>query len=123
MRVTPVTSWITALMLIAFAVSMTASSSQAQHTEQVIQVSAKQFEFSPNTITVKKGVPVTLEFTSTDKLHGFSCPALKIRSDIPAGKTTLLRFVPDKAGTFSFHCDNFCGAEHESMIGTITVTE
>lgn len=95
----------------------------AQNAEQVIKITAKQYEFSPDAITVKKGVPVVLEFTSPDKLHGFFCPALKIRSDIPPGKTTSLRFVPDKAGTFPFHCDNFCGLGHEKMTGTLTVTE
>lgn len=91
--------------------------------EQLIKITAKQFEYSPNAFTVKKGTPVVLEFTSLDRLHGFSCPALKIRSDIPPGKTTTLRFVPDKTGTFPFHCDNFCGSGHEHMTGTITVTE
>ncbi len=95
----------------------------AAENEQIIQISAKRFEYSPKDITVKKGVPVVFQFTSLDRLHGFNCPGLKIRSDIPSGKTTILRFVPDKAGTFPFHCDNFCGTGHEGMKGTITVTE
>ena len=123
MRATTTTSWIIALLFIAFGMTLAVSSLQAQPAEQVIKITAKQFEYSPNAITVKKGVPVVLEFTSLDKLHGFSCPSLKIRSDIPPGKTTTLRFTPDKAGTFPFHCDNFCGMGHEKMTGTITVTE
>jgi cytochrome c oxidase subunit 2 len=95
----------------------------AAETEQVIQITAKKFEYSPKDITVKKGVPVVLEFTSLDRLHGFSCPGLGIRSDIPPQKVTKLRFVPDKVGTFPFHCDNFCGSGHEGMTGTITVKE
>src|ERR1700690_1382113 len=95
----------------------------AADTEQVIQITAKRFEYSPKDITVKKGVPVVLEFTSLDRLHGFSCPGLGIRSDIPSQKVTRLRFVPQKAGTFPFHCDNFCGGGHEGMTGTITVNE
>ncbi len=95
----------------------------AAETEQVIKISAKRFEYSPNEITVKKGVPVVLEFTSLDRLHGFNCPGLGIRTDIPPQKTTRLRFVPQKAGKFPFHCDNFCGSGHEGMTGTITVTE
>jgi len=95
----------------------------AAETEQVIQITAKRFEYSPKDITVKKGVPVILEFTSLDRLHGFSCPGLGIRSDIPPKKVTKLRFVPQKVGTFPFHCDNFCGGGHEGMTGTIKVTE
>lgn len=95
----------------------------AAENEQVIQITAKRFEYSPKEITVKKGVPVVLEFTSLDRTHGFDCPGLGIRTDIRPGKVNRLRFVPDKAGTFPFHCDNFCGSGHEGMKGTITVTE
>jgi cytochrome c oxidase subunit 2 len=95
----------------------------AADAEQVIQVTAKRFVYSPKDITVKKGVPVVLEFTSLDRLHGFNCPGLGIRTDIPPQKVTKLRFVPQKVGTFPFHCDNFCGSGHEGMSGTITVTE
>jgi cytochrome c oxidase subunit 2 len=95
----------------------------AAENEQVIQITAKRFEYSPKEITLKKGVPVVLEFTSLDRLHGFNCPGLKLRMDIRPGKVNTLRFTPDKAGTFPFHCDNFCGSGHEGMRGTIIVTE
>ncbi|MDD5712394.1 MAG: cupredoxin domain-containing protein [Smithellaceae bacterium] len=91
--------------------------------EQVIKVVAKRFEYSPNTITVKIGVPVDLEFTSLDRLHGFNCPGLSIRTDIYPGKVNRLQFVPQKKGTFPFHCDNFCGSGHEGMTGTLLVTD
>ncbi|MGA3173458.1 MAG: cupredoxin domain-containing protein [Syntrophorhabdales bacterium] len=95
----------------------------AAENEQVIKITAKRFEYSPKEITVKKGVPVVLEFTSLDRLHGFDCPALKIRTDIRPGQVSTVRFVPDKVGTYLFHCDNFCGTGHEGMRGTIKVVE
>ena len=95
----------------------------AEETERVIKITAKRFEYSPNEITVKKGVPVVLEFTSLDRLHGFDCPGLGIRTDISPKKVTQLRFVPEKVGEFPFHCDNFCGSGHEKMTGKIIVTE
>ncbi len=95
----------------------------ADEPEQVIQIKARRLEYSPKEITVKKGIPVLLQLVSADRLHGFSCPALGIRRDIYPGKVNSVRFVPDKAGTFPFHCDNFCGTGHEGMRGTIIVTE
>ena len=74
----------------------------AAEKEQVIQITAKRFEYSPKEITVKKGVPVVLEFTSLDRLHGFDCPGLEIRTDIRPGKVIQVRFVPHKVGTFPF---------------------
>ena len=95
----------------------------AAENEQVIKITAKRFEYSPKEITLKKGVPVILDFTSLDRMHGFNCPGLGIRMDIRPGKVNTLRIVPDKVGTFPFHCDNFCGSGHEGMRGTIIVTE
>jgi cytochrome c oxidase subunit II len=95
----------------------------ANDKEVIIKITAKKFEYSPKDISVKKGVPVILEFVSLDRLHGFYCAGLKIRTDIEPQKVNRLRFIPEKAGTYPFHCDNFCGSGHEGMTGTITVTE
>jgi hypothetical protein len=40
----------------------------------VVAISAHQWAFSPDTITLKKGAAVDLELTSTDVHHGFSLP-------------------------------------------------
>jgi len=95
----------------------------ADEAGQVIRVTAKRYEYSPSEITLKKGVPVTLEFTSLDRPHGFNCPDLGIRTDIMPGKVNRVHFVPQKVGTFEFHCDLFCGEGHETMTGKIIVTE
>ncbi|HYA46809.1 MAG TPA: cupredoxin domain-containing protein [Burkholderiales bacterium] len=91
--------------------------------EKVIRVLARKFEFVPNDIELKKGEPVVLEFTSADVLMGFSLPDLRLRTDIPPGRVTRLRLTPERAGTFEFVCDNFCGEFHEDMAGRIRVTE
>jgi len=93
----------------------------ADSPEQVVTVTAKKFQFTPNEITVHQGVPVVLKLTSQDVSHGFNCPGLKIRADVKPGKESVLRFTPDKAGTFPFHCDVFCGLGHGKMTGAITV--
>lgn len=88
----------------------------------VIRVSAKKFAFTPAELRLKKGQPVVLEFTTEDVFMGFSAPDLGVRSDIVPGKTTQLRIVPQKAGTFPFVCDVFCGDKHEEMEGSIVVS-
>lgn len=91
--------------------------------EQVIKVDASRFAFRPDGITLKKGVPVILEFTSKDAIMGFNAPALKTRADIIPGKVTRVRIVPEKTGIVAFFCDVFCGSGHEDMTGTITVID
>ncbi len=112
------------LSLLAFLpVAVYATDAVTAESGQVIKITAKRFEYNPNKITLKKGVPVTLEFTSLDRLHGFSCPDLGIRGDILPGKGLKIQFTPQKAGTFPFHCDIFCGEGHENMTGEFIVTE
>ncbi len=91
--------------------------------EQVIRVTAKRFEYEPSEITVKKGTPVAIEIVSLDRKHGFALPDFKVRADVKPGQTSVVRFTPDKAGRFTFHCDLFCGSGHESMTGTLIVVE
>ncbi len=91
--------------------------------EQVIRLTAKKFEYTPNEITLKKGVPVVLEITSLDRDHGFKVPELGVRADVKPGETTRVSIVPDRTGRFEFRCDVFCGSGHEDMAGEIVVVD
>ena len=100
-----------------------ASVATASKPERVVQISAKRFEFAPATIELKVGEPVILELTTLDRKHGFEAPDLHISTVITPGKPVRVRIVPDRAGTFVFHCSVFCGSGHEDMTGQIVVVE
>ena len=91
--------------------------------EKEIHITAKKFDFTPETITLKKGEPVVLVVSSQDRKHGFNLRAFGIRADVEPRKTAQIRFTPDKTGKFTFSCDVFCGEGHEDMTGTVIVTE
>jgi cytochrome c oxidase subunit 2 len=91
--------------------------------DQIVKISAKKFQFTPNEVSVKKGVPVVLQLTSLDRTHGIAIPALNLRADIPAGRVTELKFTPKKSGDLNFYCDVFCGDGHDDMSGKIKVTD
>jgi cytochrome c oxidase subunit 2 len=103
--------------------AMSSTAEDLRKNEQVIHISASSFEFKPSEITVKKGVPVTLEIASQDHHHGFRLSEFHLRADIQPGVMEKIRFVPDKSGKFTFLCDVFCGEGHEEMSGTLTVIE
>jgi heme/copper-type cytochrome/quinol oxidase subunit 2 len=90
---------------------------------RVIPVTARQFEFEPKEIHLKKGVPAILELTSLDRLHGFVSPGLSVRADVKPGEISRIRLTPMKAGQFEFHCDIFCGEGHTDMAGKIIVSD
>jgi len=97
--------------------SATGESSDAQ----VVRVVARRFSYTPNRITLKKGRPAVLEFTSIDFVHGFNVPDLHLRADLPPGQVTRVPIMPLRAGVYDMLCDNFCGAKHEEMNGQIVV--
>jgi cytochrome c oxidase subunit 2 len=104
------------------ALAMGGASVLAQPKPRVIKVSARRFTYSPNVIELKRGEPVTLELTTEDVFMGFNLPDFNVRSDIVPGKTSTVAFTPDKAGSFIFLCDVFCGDGHETMNGKLVVT-
>ena len=90
---------------------------------QVIEITAKKYEFSPSQVTLKKGQPVILRLTSTDRIHGFMSRALKVDTDIFPGKSTDIAVTPATAGTFMVICDHYCGTGHGNMKMKVAVVE
>ncbi len=105
---------------------------------QVIEVTAKRYEFDPATIHVKQGAKVQLKFTALDRDHGFKVSVYPDGSDgkgqpgllftsyqaclkLVKGTPTVVEFVAQTAGTYSFKCCNFCGMGHGGMKGQIVV--
>lgn len=93
----------------------------AAETPPEVRIGAKKFEFHPNKVTAKLGQPVVLVLTSEDRIHGFKMPELGIRTDIVPGQETRVALTSQKAGSFTFFCDVFCGDGHEDMDGTLIV--
>jgi cytochrome c oxidase subunit 2 len=89
--------------------------------EQVVEVTAKKWEFAPSKLVLHQGVPVVLELRSLDRKHGFAVPELGIRVDVTPEKPARVRIVPTKLGTFAVHCDVFCGEGHDGMVAEIDV--
>lgn len=88
-----------------------------------IKVTAKQWEFIPNPIVVKKGEKVRLKITSTDVAHGFALPDFGINKVLNSGQEVTVEFTADKAGRFGFFCSVQCGIGHSGMRGELVVVE
>jgi len=90
---------------------------------KVIEITAKKFEFTPSEITLKKGEPVILRLSSSDRVHGFMSKPLKIDTDIPSDATKDVAVTPDAAGNYTVICDHYCGTGHGNMKMKVTVVE
>ena len=108
---------------INFANAQQAANAATEPTPKVVEISAKKFEFTPAQITLKKGEPVILRLSSTDRVHGFMSKPLKIDTDIATGKSTDVPVTPDTAGDFTIICDHYCGTGHGNMKMKVSVVE
>jgi cytochrome c oxidase subunit 2 len=88
---------------------------------RVITVTAKKYEFIPNPIVVIMGEKVLLKITATDVDHGFGLKDFKIDQKLPKGAEQTIGFTPDKTGTFTVRCTEFCGMGHIGMKGKFIV--
>ena len=98
-------------------VESSSNSSNSDSSEvQKITLSMKNYNYYPNTITVKTGIPVELTLDSSvfGCYRSFTIRQLGISkySTIPEDK---IRFTPTKQGTFGFSCSMGMGT------GTIIV--
>lgn len=59
----------------------------------------------PGTIVVNKGEPIELQISGVNgNSHPFVVEGLGIRGEVTKGKTTIVRFTADKAGTYPILC-------------------
>jgi heme/copper-type cytochrome/quinol oxidase subunit 2 len=105
---------------------------------QVIEITAKKYEYSASPVHVKVGTKVQLKITAIDHDHGFKIgsvpdsassgdkPGLVFTSEqecwqLKKGETAMIEFVAQTPGTYSFKCCHTCGLGHKSMKGQIVV--
>lgn len=74
---------------------------------KTVQVTVGKNGFSPSTINVEEGFPLTLVFRRASKQ---SCgnkvvfPSLNITKNLPVGKPVTIKITPDKTGEIAFTC-------------------
>ena len=85
------------------------------------QIDAGQFSYSPYHINVNPGDVVTIQFVSTDVVHGLYIDGYDVSVEADPGQTAALTFVADRSGSFRFRCNVTCGSMHPFMIGKLTV--
>ncbi len=94
---------------------------QGAETKEVA-MTAKKYEFSPNTVEVNAGTRIVFKITALDREHGFEIANTKGGCvKIKKGETATVEYLADKPGTVEFRCCVFCGTGHHGMKGKIVV--
>jgi cytochrome c oxidase subunit 2 len=72
-------------------------------------------------VHVPVGRAVKLTMTSQDVIHSFYVPAFRLKADVLPGRYTTLWFQATEPGEYRLYCSQYCGTDHASMLGTVTV--
>jgi heme/copper-type cytochrome/quinol oxidase subunit 2 len=121
----------------------TKTGARTQHQDvQVIQMTAKQYEFSPRLVHVKLGMKAQLKITALDREHGikiavipdganssvlagleFTSPQSGNSWKLKKGQATIIELVAKTPGTYEFQCSVDCGIHHGDMKGQLVVDQ
>jgi cytochrome c oxidase subunit 2 len=127
-----------ALLGLAMLFSVSGSVRAQEQSAQVIEVTAKKYEYSASPIHVKSGTKVQLKITASDHDHGFKIATVPDGAatngtagliftssqdcwQLKKGETTTIDFLAQTPGTYTFRCCHTCGLGHKGMKGQIVV--
>jgi cytochrome c oxidase subunit 2 len=70
---------------------------------------------------VPVGKNIRLVMASQDVIHSFYVPAFRVKHDVVPGTYETMWFTPTKTGTYKLECTQYCGLQHATMKGEISV--
>jgi cytochrome c oxidase subunit 2 len=74
-----------------------------------------------NEVVLPQGAPAIFQVGSTDVVHGFNVPEMRMKVDVVPGTINQMFFVPRLPGSYEIACAQHCGANHYKMRGVVTV--
>jgi cytochrome c oxidase subunit 2 len=73
-----------------------------------------------NDLRVPVGRPVIVQLASSDVVHSFYVPALRVKLDAVPGRVHATWFRALRGGSFEIACAQHCGIHHDRMRGVVT---
>jgi len=86
-----------------------------------VHMLAHLWAWTPSPLHVPQGAEITFHVTSADVLHGFEVQGTTINMTAVPGITGAVTYTFAHPGTYNIICNEFCGIEHQAMIGRIIV--
>lgn len=93
------------------------------YTVELIARAPNNGNWYPRQLKVPFGKEVKILIRNIETVsHGFALPDFNISvNEIKAGEVKVVKFTPDKRGTFPFMCTVWCSEEHLHMTGELLV--
>ena len=74
-----------------------------------------------NDLHIPTGEPIMINMISQDVIHSLYIPALRIQMETLPGRYTQFWFNADRPGIYRILCSEFCGTDHSTMVGLLTI--
>lgn len=87
---------------------------------RTIEVTASNFDFDPDRITIDAQEEIALELRSADGPHDLAVDGLGMVADVTGGETRVARLRIDEPGSYTFFC-TLPGHRDGGMEGTLVV--
>ena len=72
-------------------------------------------------VWVELNKPVQFACESTDVLHAFFIPAMRVKRDVVPGRFQTVWFKPTELGDYHLFCAEYCGEDHSKMYAQVHV--
>jgi len=74
-------------------------------------------------VYVEVNKPVQFYLESTDVLHAFYVPSMRVKRDVVPGRFSTVWFKPTRLGTYHLFCAEYCGDNHSRMYAKVHVVD
>src|SRR5699024_2412668 len=89
--------------------------------EYDVIMTLQTFSFDPGEIVIPKGSKVNFIMTSKDVVHSIQVVDTNINAMVTPGHIQRISHTFNESGEFLMLCNEYCGAGHQMMSGTIIV--
>ena len=86
-----------------------------------VHLTGRLWAWVPSPLHIPQGATVTFHVTSADVLHGFEVQGTTINMTAVPGITGTTTYTFRKPGILNIICNEYCGIEHQAMVGMIVV--
>jgi len=86
-----------------------------------VHMLAHLWQWTPSPLHVPQGAEITFYITSSDVLHGFEVQGTTLNVTAIPGTIGKVTYTFRHAGSYNIICNEFCGIEHQNMLGRIIV--
>jgi cytochrome c oxidase subunit 2 len=99
----------------------------AANGQQIVQAQGQQFAWIVTPNTIKAGVPVRFEVTAKDVNHGFAVyndkNVLLFQIQAVPDSVSHIVYTFKNPGRYQVVCLEYCGVNHHTMVGALTVAK